>query len=70
MANNVTPTEERRAMGLARAAQTCEVCGGRYENTPDGRACGSGCLLPNVPVANGPYTARKKRGPKPSVTPQ
>lgn len=64
MANNVTTTEERRAMGLARANRACEVCGGQYEQSANGRLCGPGCQLPVVPTANGPYTPRKSGKPR------
>lgn len=61
MANNVTTTKQRRAMGLARVNHVCEVCGGRYDPTPNGRSCGSGCQIPQTPVAKGPYTKEEKR---------
>lgn len=61
MANNVTTTEERRSMGLARANQVCEFCGGHYEKTPNGRWCGAGCLFPQTPVAKGPYSKEERR---------
>lgn len=56
MADNITTTEKRRARGLARYNQTCEVCGGRYDKTESGRSCGPGCLIPQTSVASGPYT--------------
>lgn len=61
MANNVTTTKERRAMGLARVNRTCEVCGGRYDQTLNGRVCGPDCRIPRTPVASGPYTKEDKR---------
>jgi len=56
MANNVTPTKVRRAMGLARHNKTCETCGGRFDQTPNGRMCGSGCRIERTPSAKGPYS--------------
>lgn len=61
MADNVTPTEVRRARGLARYAHACEVCGGRYDQTPNGRACGVGCRIELTAVAKGPYSKEEKR---------
>lgn len=64
MANNVTTTEERRAMGVARANRTCEICGGQYEQSPTGRLCGAACQIPVAPTAAGPYTPRKSGKPR------
>lgn len=61
MADNITTTEERRARGLARANRVCEVCGGQYEQTANGRLCGAGCKIERVPVAKGPYTKEERR---------
>lgn len=61
MANNVTPTEERRAMGLARYGHHCETCGGRYDPTPHGRQCGTGCKITPVSTAAGPYTPKRRK---------
>lgn len=61
MADNVTPTEIRRKRGLARVNRVCEACGGHYDQTPDGRMCGTGCRIPQVPVARGPYSKESWR---------
>jgi hypothetical protein len=40
----------------------CEVCGGTFEKTPDGRKCGSGCkIVDTVEQTPGPYSPRKKK---------
>lgn len=67
MADKEAFTQKMRGLGIARYAHTCEVCGGRYEQTPEGRVCGSSCRLPAVPVASGPYTPKKQRSPKPAT---
>jgi hypothetical protein len=64
MADNITPTEVRRARGLARYAHTCEVCGGHYDQTPNGRLCGTGCKIKPTPVAKGPYSMEEKQRAK------
>jgi hypothetical protein len=61
VADNVTTTEERRARGLARVNRACETCGGQYDQTPDGRMCGTGCLIEPTPTARGPYSKERWR---------
>lgn len=70
MADNVTPTEVRRARGLARVNHTCETCGGRYDQTSNGRMCGLGCRIPRAPSAKGPYSKEERCAhPNPATTP-
>lgn len=64
MADNVTPTEVRRERGLARYGRVCEVCGGRYDETPKGRVCGVDCKIELTPVAKGPYSKEERKALK------